>query len=334
MISPRIRSELEKSLAIRSALNKQSIGVDWSLYTRTIFMIIAKVINKNVTQKVILNPDLIKECLLIGENEIEKILFREMHSSIDGFILSLKSLPLHRTHNWISGKTLQSYWNGTNAKDKKINVLLTYLDIHQKEWDDWKGNNFSITPNDQKNFPIQNREHSNYLLRKYYLGGYYRYYQKADGSATVVKTPFILKEDDDGNVVAKSKTIGHKYESYSIEISDGALYIDLKNIDWEEREHHIFNIGIATSPKVLIGVSNSLNNRKQAIAKRNVLIRQNDLVDYDQIQESLLPYDMNFKNTCDDSIAVDFFKRRKNNLIVTSLYYNLDELEVLNHQPI
>jgi hypothetical protein len=332
MIPSRIKQTIEKSDAINGNIDAHIYGQDWPNYTRTIFMKIAKIINKNVTQRVITKACLVKDCLLIGENEIEKILFKGGHTSIDNFISSLKELPPHRTHNWISGKTLQSYWNGANAKDKKLNVLLTYLDIDQREWDEWK--NSDLTPIYRNKVTDSKQEHSNYLLKKYYLGSYYRYYQKADNSNVVIKTPFKIREDSSGNVIAESKTVGHRYKSFSIEISDGAMYIDCKNVDWDEREHHIFNIGIATSPEVLIGVSSSLNNRKQAISKRNVIIRQKTAVDYERTGAIELPYDMQFEEKCDDSIAVDFFKKRKNNLIITSLYYSLNELEILNHHPI
>lgn len=331
MIPYKIKDAIENYDLINKSIDTQRYGKNWTRYTRTIFLNIAKTINKRVTQKVISEPNLVRECLLIGENEIEKILFKEQHTSIDSFINTLKDLPPHRTHSWISGKTLQSYWNGANAKDKKLNVLLTYLDVNQNEWDEWKTSNFHSVIDSKKVNPDSNLERSNYLLKKYYLGSYYRYYQKADNSAAVVKTPFIIKEDNQGKVIAESKTVGHRYKSFSIQISDGAMYIDFKNVDWDEREHHIFNIGIATSPQVLIGVSNSLNNRKQAIAKRNVLIRQSNSFDYDNTEETVLPYETYFKSSCDDSIAIGFFKKRKNNLIITNLYYNLNELETLNH---
>lgn len=335
MISNRIKTSIENNQSIKSCIDIDRIGENWSDYTRTIFMAIAKEINKIVTQKVILQPGLVTNNLLIGEHEIDKILFKEQHNSIDEFVQALENIPSHRTHNWISGKTLQSYWNGTNAKDKKLNVLLTFLDVEQSEWDIWKSSN-SIMANKRRfeNSKTFNNEHSNYLLKKYYLGSYFRYYQKVDSSSAIIKTPFVIKEDKNGNVIAESKTMGHRYKSYFIEINAGAMYLNFKNIDWDEKENHIFNIGIATSPKVLIGVSNSLNNRKQAIAKRNVLIRQDTSFDYEKIEGTILAYDMKFEKKCNDSIVVDFFKRRKSNLIITSLYYNMNELETLNHHPI
>ncbi len=335
MLPQRIKYELENSLLLQPAIIDVKDYSDWGKFTRTVFMKIAKAINKKVTEDVINLPLLIEENLLIGANELDRILNLHKLSSIDDFLTYLKEIPKYRTYNWISGKTLQSYWQGANAKDKKINVLLTFLEVSLNEWDQWKiaSSPPVITKPKQDSF-LKVDEQTNYLLKKYYLGHYFRYYQKADNSPCVIKTPFLLKEDKSGQVIAESKTVGHWYKSSSIQISGGALYIDLKNIDWEEREHHIFNIGIATSPKVLIGVSNSLNIRKQAIAKRNVLIRQKHPFDYETVKDIELPYVNNFDANSDDAIATNFFKQRKNNLIITSLYYNMDELQTLNHNPL
>lgn len=333
MLPQRIKVEIEKSGLI-SPTTSSLPHSGWVNFTRTIFMNIAKVINKEVTNKVINSPSFIEENLLIGENELDRVF--KLHSllTISDFINYLKEIPKYRTYNWISGKTLQSYWNGANAKDKKVNVLLTFLDIDFNDWDKWKSSTATpvVNVNKQSHF-LQVDEQTNYLLKKYYLGYYFRYYQKANNSDCVIKTPFLLKEDKHGNVVAHSKTVGHRYKSFSIQISGGALYIDFKNVDWDEREHHIFNIGIATSPKVLIGVSNSLNIRKQAIAKRNVLIKQEGSYDFENLTEVELPYNKVFEEKNDDFIAINFFKQRKNNLIITSLYYNMDELQSLNHNP-
>ncbi len=336
MLPARLKYEIEKSNLILPIINEQKNGGDWSKFTRTTFMKIAKQINKKVSLDVINAPNLIEDNLLIGINELDRIFTLHALTSIQNFIKYLQEIPKYRTYNWISGKTLQSYWQGANAKDKKVNVLLTFLGVNHTEWDEWKSSSNSIINKKQTketgNIPFDKQ--TNYLLKKYYLGYYFRYYQKADGSNCVIKTPFILKEDENGQVIAESKTVGHRYKSFSIQISDGALYIDFKNIDWDEREHHIFNIGIATSPKVLIGVSNSLNIRKQAIAKRNVIIRQNHPYNFEKTGDIEIPYSKVFESKTDDSIVVDFFKKRKNNLIITSLYYSMDELQSLNHNPI
>ncbi len=336
MLAEKIKSEIEKSSLIKPVISTVPNELDWSGFTRTVFMNIAKVINKKVTNDVINSPLFIEENLVIGLNELDRVFALHALKSIKDFIKYLKEIPKYRTYNWISGKTLQSYWNGANAKDKKVNVLLTFLEVDINEWDNWKSATDTPTPvlKQTATTSLQVDEQTNYLLKKYYLGSYYRYYQKANNTDCVIKTPFILKEDELGNVVAHTKTVGHRYKSFSIQISGGALYIDFKNIDWDEREHHIFNIGIATSPKVLIGVSNSLNIRKQAIAKRNVLIKQDQPLDFEKIPDVELPYSDDFIKENNDSIAVDFFKKRKNNLIITSLYYNMDELQSLNHNPL
>ncbi len=331
MLPHKLKIEIEKSPLALSTINSERIGDDWSKFTRTTFLNIAKQVNKKVTQDVIKSPHLVEDNLLIGSNEMDRIFSLHSLSSINDFIKYLEDIPKYKTYNWISGKTLQSYWSGANAKDKKINVLLTFLNINYNDWDDWKSSQNMLPANDQvkETGNVQFDEQTNYLLKKYYLGYYFRYYQKADNSPNVIKTPFLLREDKNGQVIAESKTVGHRYKSFSIQISDGALYIDFKNVDWEEREHHIFNIGIATSPKVLIGVSSSLNIRKQAIAKRNVIIRQKHSYNFEEIADVEIPYNKVFESENDDSIAVGFFKKRKNNLITTSLYYSMDELQLV-----
>ncbi len=337
MLPQKLKLEIEKAHQILPAINEQKSGDDWSGFTRTTFMNIAKQINKKVSLDVINAPYLIEDNLLIGANELDRVFTLYGLASIEDFIKYLKEIPKYRTYNWISGKTLQSYWQGSNAKDKKINVLLTFLGINTNEWDAWRLPQH-ILPTKKQIKETNNSspfdEQTNYLLKKYYLGHYFRYYQKADNSLCVIKTPFLLREDESGQVIAESKTVGHRYKSFAIQISDGALYIDFKNVDWDEREHHIFNIGIATSPKVLIGVSSSLNIRKQAIAKRNVIIRQKHSYDFEKMGDVEIPYSKVFEVKSDDSIAADFFKKRKNNLIITSLYYSMDELQSLNHNPI
>lgn len=336
MLSNKIKSNIETSELLEPAISHLKNNKDWQSFTRTIFMNIAKIINRKVTEYVIESPQLIEENVLIGINELDRIFKLHSLHTVADFIKHLKEIPKYRTYNWISGKTLQSYWNEANAKDKKVNVLLTFLGVDQSEWDNWKAEyssvNISKAINMENNPPID--EKTNYLLKKYYLGHYFRYYQKADQSDCIIKAPFIIRESTNGDVIAESKTVGHRYKSFAIQISDGALYIDFKNIDWDEREHHILNIGIATYPKVLIGVSNSLNNRKQAIAKRNVLIRQTHTYDFEQVSNLEIPYDKVFEKRNNDAIVLDFFKKRKNNLIITSLYYNMDELKSLNHNPI
>ena len=337
MLPEKIKIAIEESSLVEPVLNSLSDKSDWSCFTRTVFMNIAKVINRKVTQDVINSPLCIEDNLVIGSNELDRVFSLHSLNSVNEFITYLKEIPKYRTHNWISGKTLQSYWSGANAKDKKVNVLLTFLGVEFNEWDHWKSSTDiqSLNVNKQKettSFELD--EQTNYLLKKYYLGSYFRYYQKANNSNSVIKTPFILTEDKNGIVIAHTKTVGHRYKSFSIQISGGALYIDFKNIDWDEREHHIFNIGIATSPKVLIGVSNSLSIRKQAIAKRNVLIKQEQILNFDDISDIEIPYENTLNTASDDAIAVNFFKQRKNNLIITSLYYTMDELQSLNHNPL
>ena len=111
------------------------------------------------------------------------------------------------------------------------------------------------------------------LIKSYYLGNYFLYYQKTDGSKNIIKTPFILKENESGQIVVKSVSEGHRYSGKVMGIRDGCLYIDCQNLDFEEMEQYVFNIGLETKPQVLFGVSNTVSVKNhQAVALKNILI--------------------------------------------------------------
>lgn len=126
MILSRIKSEIENSPSLLQVTGVPAKGLDWKNCTRTVFERIARRINQEVTQQVIRNNYLVKDFLLFGENEFDNIKFRYKLSSMDDFVDLLKSMNQQRPYNWISGKTLQCYWNYSNAKDKKLNVLLSF----------------------------------------------------------------------------------------------------------------------------------------------------------------------------------------------------------------
>jgi hypothetical protein len=61
----------------------------------------------------------------------------------------------------------------------------------------------------------------------------------------------VIRTSFNGEPVVEMKTIGHEYRSIQIAVRDGALYIDCENLDWNEKESFIFNIGFETNPQVL-----------------------------------------------------------------------------------
>ena len=320
MIPSKIKYAIENS-ALTDMVDRQRYGTDWTKYTRTVFDQFARKINAKVTRQVIDHPYLVSHLLLVGKEEMENVLFKHRLNSMDDFITHLKGLNDYNPHHWISGKTLYLYWQNGNAKDKKLNVLLTFLEIEMGRWDDWKK---SDAP-DQASLKSKLKGKEG-LLKNHYQGCYFRYYQKTDGSHVLVKAPFQIKEDPNQGIIGITKTVGHYYKSSSVAIRDGALYIECENINWNEKESHVFNVGFETNPQLLIGVSTTLSRRGHALGIKNVLVRQAKPYDYDKTDAEEIPFDTVFEEPCEESQMVDFFKRSAHNLITTSLVHSFHEL--------
>ena len=332
MISPKIKLEIEKSPLLQKVADTRGNKDDWSKFTRTFFERIARKINQEVTNKVVASPFLIKDYLLFGEDEFENVLFKNKLSGMDDFIKYLRNLSTQKPHLWISGKTLQGYWNNGNAKDKKLNVLLTFLDVELSQWDNWK--NFKAdTKGDDNGFGHQDKN-ALQILKKYFVGNYYRYYQKTDGSPVLVKAPFIIRKDPKEVVVIETKTVGHRYKNSAIAIRDGALYIDCENLEWNEKESHVFNIGFETNPELIFGVSNTLDRRGKALAIKNVLVKNHLRYDYSQIQAVEIPFNHEFEKPCADSRLLDFFRKSPNNLIKTQRCFSFNELSSITDDEV
>lgn len=332
MISPKIKLEIEKSPILQKVINTRGNDDNWSKYKRTFFERIARKINQEVTKRVVASPFLVKEYLLFGEDEFENILFKHKLSGMDDFVGYLQSLNIQKPYLWISGKTLQGYWNNGNAKDKKLNVLLTFLDVELSQWDNWK--NFKSNGREDQEAPNQNNRHALQLLKKYYLGNYFRYYQKTDGSPVLVKAPFVIREDPKEIVVIETKTVGHRYKNSSVAIRDGALYVDCENLDWNEKESYVFNIGFETNPELISGVSNTLDKRGKAMAIKNILVKNALKYDFRQIHAIEIPFNHKFDKLCADSMLLDFFKRSPYNLIKTQRFFSFDDLSSNTGNPL
>jgi hypothetical protein len=206
MLPERLKNEIENSSILLPTIQEQKNGLDWSTFTRTTFMKIAKHINKKVSLDVIESPYLIEDNLLMGSIQLDRIFNLHSLKTITDFLDYVRHIPKYRTYNWISGKTLQSYWNNENAKDKKLNVLLTFLGVHHNQWDQWKlPTTTSLNLPSTNNSIYGNDEQTNHLLKKYFLGHYFRYYQKLDSSRSIIKTPLILREFSNGQVYDESK---------------------------------------------------------------------------------------------------------------------------------
>jgi hypothetical protein len=166
------------------------------------------------------------------------------------------------------------------------------------------------------------------IIRNYYVGNYFLYYQKTDGSRNIIKTPFILKEQDNGQIVVKSVSEGHRYSGKVMGIRDGCLYINCQNLDFEEIEQYIFNIGLETKPEVLFGVSNTVSvKNRQAVALKNILVKQqtND-PGFENIQEAEIHFTKKYTTQTEEALVVNYLKQATDNIIVTSSCCNLSDL--------
>jgi hypothetical protein len=297
------------------------IELGWANFTRTVYNRIAKKINCIVTSEVIAKPYLVIDLLLFGEDEFQNILFKNNLSSAEGFIAMLKSHHQQKPYSWISGKTLQAYWNNCNAKEKKLHVLLTFLGVAIDDWEEWKqtSGNETEAVNKKDNGSLR-------VIKENFSGCYYRYFQKTDRSAVLIKTPFLVSSDEQEVVSINTKTIGHKYKSNFMTIRDGAWYIECENLDWNEKESFIFNVGFQINPKVIMGVSNTLNRRGQATAIKNILVRQDTPFNYSKINGLEIPFEQEPGLSGEEQTILNYFKSTEDNIIRSTNCSSLQDL--------
>ncbi len=329
MVPVRIKAGIQQDIELKEYLERSGYGHDWSRYTRVVFNGIARRINRRVTARVIQTPDLIGDRWLIGEDELRNLFFRNKWSIVPDFIRHLQGLSPHNPHRWISGKSLQSYWNGGRAKDKKLNVLLTFLEVPVADWENWKLANRPATQASSQtvNPPLNAYPDGLDLIKKYYLGDYFLYYQKTDGSPTLIKAPFSIRKDASGIPVAETITEGQRYRSSKMELRDGVLYIECENLEFNEKENHVFYVGNDTSPEVILGISSTISvKRKLPIGIRNVLVRQEEAFPRRPFQEKELPFDAGDSLKKEERIVMAYLKRQPLNLLVADFGGRLEEL--------
>jgi hypothetical protein len=167
------------------------------------------------------------------------------------------------------------------------------------------------------------------VVKKYYTGNYYLYYQKTDGSSNIIKTPFILKEDEHGDVIMQSVSEGHRYIGKVNGLREGCLYMDCQNLDFEEMEQYVFNIGLETKPEVLFGVSTTVSVKDRlAVALKNVLVKQKkNEPGFEQIGEVEIPFSRKYNTRSEEAVIVQYLIRSHHNVITTRSCCDLDELE-------
>jgi hypothetical protein len=333
-LSSKLKKAIETHPEIQAVLKTKSRDLRWDKFTRTQFNIIARIINKNISKEIQSNEDMVEMHLIIGKQQLEKQLLNLRIESVHDLIKHIGNLREYRMFNWISGKTLQSYWNGGEAKYVKINALLVFLQVPFVEWDAWQKDQDKRIDNYRSGLsklPLATMglsKSSLGIIKNYYLGNYFLYYQKTDGSKNIIKTPFILKEMENGQIVVKSISEGHRYSGKVMGIRDGCLYINCQNLDFEEIEQYIFNIGLETKPQVLFGVSNTVSvKNRQAVALKNILVKQqtND-PGFENIQETEIPFTKKYASQTEEALIVNHLKQSSSNIITTPSCCNLSDL--------
>lgn len=313
MIPAKIKDAIEASPELNEQLLAAGMGLDWKKFNRTVFEFLARRINRKVTQAAVAQPALITERLIIGKDQLVKMAGDQplmTEEAVANFLLNQR-----RPFNWISGKTLHSYWNKGKAKDTKLNVLLTFLEISFMDWDDWKSSVATSTIKFKQQKITRKNIHQD-LIKNYFLGSYFLYYQKSDNSRNLVKAPFIIGLDDRGQIYSQTLTEGHPYQSTIIELRDGILYVHFENQLFDEKENHIFNVGNETNPEVLFGVSNTISVKKKlAIGIRNLLVKQKHAFTETNFLEKEIPFDTETKLSKEEATVLKYFLQQSINLI-------------------
>lgn len=334
-LSTKIKKAIQEHPEVVKALKSKSREQSWNRFTRTQFNLVARVINKHVTKEVLANHDLVELHLIIGKHNLDTQLFNLRMTHVYDFIKYLGNLGEYRIFNWISGKTLQSYWNNGDAKYIKVNALLAFLQAPFDEWDVWQkdsGKSIEQYSSSLSKLPFSGTglsKSSIAIVKSYYLGNYFLYYQKTDGSRNIIKTPFILKEHESGQIIVKSVSEGHRYSGKVMGIRDGCLYINCQNLDFEEMEQYVFNIGLETKPQVLFGVSTTVSvKNRQAVALKNILVKQKtDKPNFENIAEIEIPFNKKYSMQSEEAIVVTHLKKQSNNIIITPGCCNVKDLE-------
>jgi hypothetical protein len=336
ILNDKIKKAIELHPEVIVALQNGKPNTDWTVFTRTHFNAVAKLINKKITQEVIKSPELVERFLVIGKLKTEKEIYSLRKKSIPDFIGHLNSFSPYQVYNWISGKTLQSYWNGGFAKDIKVNAMLVFLKVPFGKWGEWlnaQPDGFGWgergPSSSQEEMFFESAKSSMTVVRKYYTGNYFLYYQKTDGSPNIIKTPFVLKEDSNGDVVMQSVSEGHRYMGRVMGVRDGCLYINCQNLDFEEMEQYVFNIGLETKPEVLFGVSNTVSVKDRlAVGLKNVLVKQRtNEPGFEKIGETEIPFSKKYVARSEEAVIVQYLKNSGSNVITSRSCCDLGEME-------
>ena len=333
LLSYKIKKSIEQHPEIQQLLYAESNQQRWGNLTRTHFNNVAQAINKKVTQAVINHPDLAAHNFVIGKLKLEKDILNLRCVTVAGFIQQLSKRSEYQVYNWVSGKTLHSYWNNGSAKDVKVNTLLVFLQVPISDWDFWIKDKQEPESNKtlaDLSFKTPAFNHASLsIVKKYYAGNYYLYYQKSDGSSNIIKTPFVINEQPNGELIVQSVSEGHRYLGKVMSLRDGCLYINCQNLDFEEMEQYVFNIGLETNPEVLFGVSTTVSVKERlGVALKNVLVKQKHPGEaFERQPEIEIPFSKTYSSNTEEAIIVNYLKKSFANIIKTMSCCNLKDLE-------
>ena len=333
LLSYKIKKSIEQHPEIQQLLYAENNQQAWENLTRTHFNNVAQAINKKVTQAVINHPDLAALNFVIGKLKLEKDILNLRCLTVAGFVQQLSKRSEYQVYNWVSGKTLHSYWNNGSAKDVKVNTLFVFLKVPISDWDFWikdkqePDNNKTFA---ELSFKTPEFNHASLsIVKKYYAGNYYLYYQKSDGSSNIIKTPFVINEQSNGELIVQSVSEGHRYLGKVMSLRDGCLYINCQNLDFEEMEQYVFNIGLETNPEVLFGVSTTVSVKERlGVALKNVLVKQKQPDEAFESQPEIeIPFSKTYSSNTEEAIIVNYLKKSVANIIKTMSCCNLRDLE-------
>lgn len=328
MLSPKIKTAIEADPLLTETLNDHGLGHDWKKFNRTAFELIALHINKTVSAKISASPFLLTERLIIGEDHLQNLLFDKKVKDEDALVHFIASMK--RPFHWVSGKTLHSYWNGGKPKETKLNVLLAFLGIEFSEWDSWKAFRQNGLPG--LSARVSKKTSQLGVIKNYFLGNYFLYYQKSDSSETLIKAPFTIEKDPNDQIIVQTITEGHLYKSSLVELREGILYIHLENQFFNDKENHIFNVGNETTPEVIFGISNTITVKsKLAIGLRNVLIKQKKPFPQNPPDEKEISLSAEINLDAEEALVRKYFLQQKINQLHSPTCCSLDVLTKITH---
>ena len=78
LLAEKIKLAIEEHPDIVAALNNKTKNGRWEGFTRTQFNLAAKVINRQISKEVLVNPDLVEMNLIMGKQHLDKQLRRSI----------------------------------------------------------------------------------------------------------------------------------------------------------------------------------------------------------------------------------------------------------------